>query len=273
MKAYLIIIFSLLVLPLFAHGELDERIQRTTDAILLDPDNDSLYISRGTLYYQHEDFMKSIRDFEKVESLSGPSSVVYMSYAKAWYKLGKYEFAIDNIDLALALNPENPVAYRLKGEVLSNIREFEKAADNYALALQYTHKLITESFLELAIALDSVNTEESILSSIDVLNDGRKRLADLSLFKKMIVDQYTKLNRLDEAIQMQTLLLEEANRKERHYYKRALLYIEANDLTKAKADILKAYDSINSLPHRYIRSKPIDTLREELNVLNQKISK
>ncbi len=273
MKTYLIILFSLVVVSSFAHGDLDVRIQTTTDAILLEPDNDSLYLSRGTLYYQHEDFMKSIRDFEKVESLAGPSSVVYMSYAKSWYKLSKYEFSLDNIDLALTLNPKNAVAYRLKGEVLLSMGEFDRASENYALSLEYTEKLITESFIELAIALDSVNTKESILKSINVLNDGRKRLADLSLFKTMIVDQYIKLNKLNDAIQMQSLLIEGANRKERHYFKRAKLYVKANDLSQAKADIQKAYESINSLPPRYIRSKPIDTLREELNALNLKISK
>lgn len=274
MKTYLLfILFSFIVVSSFAHGDLDVRIENATDAIRLDPDNDTLYLKRGTLYYQHEDFMKSIRDFEKVESLAGPSPVVYMSYAKSWYKLNKYEFSIDNIDLAIALNPKNAVAFRLKGEVLLKMGEFEKASENYARSLEYTEKLITESFLELAIALDSVNTEESILKSIDVLNDGRKRLSDLSLYKTMIVDQYTKLNKLEEAIQMQTLLIEGANRKERHYYNRAKLFIKANNLSQAKADIQQAYNSINSLPARYIRSKPIDTLREKLVTLDLKISK
>lgn len=273
MKSYLLILFSIVLHSALAHGDLDARILSTTEAILLEPQNDSLYTSRGTLYFQHQEYMKSIRDFEKVESLTGPSSLVYMSYAKAWHKLAKYDFALENIDLVLHENPNNSVAYRLKARVYLERQEFSKAAKNYTLCLEHTEKLITETFLELAIALDSVNTEESIMESINVLNDGRDRLADLDIFKTMIVDQYVKLDQLDQAINMQSLMIENANRKERHYFKRAKLYIQAQDIPKARQDISKAYDAINALPHRYIRSKPIDTLREALNSLSQTISK
>lgn len=273
MKTYLLILFPFFLTAALAHGDLDGRILSTTEAILEEPQNDSLYTSRGTLYFQHQEYMKSIRDFEKVESLIGPNSVVYMSYAKAWHQLSKYQFALENIDLALKINPKNSVAYRLKGEVYFDMREYEKSADNYALCLEHTEKLITESFLEVAIALDSVDTSESLKKSIDVLQEGRTRLADLEIFKKMIVDQHVKLNNYDQAIKMQTQLIEASNRKERHYFKRAKLYILAQDISKAKEDIKMAYDAIGSLPHRYIRSKPIDALREELNSLSQKISK
>ena len=268
MNPYLIFYFLLTLFPLF-HGDLDIRIEEATTAIQSDQNNDSLYLIRGTLYFQHQEFMKSIRDFEKVESLVGPGEVVYMSYAKSWFKLEKYEFALENINLALQLNDKNPVAYRLKAKVHMDQGQYEKAAQNFNLSLANTDKIITESYLEVAVALDSLGSNESIEKSIHILNRGRKELADLDIFKNMIVDQYTKLENFDAAIKLQTEIIHTANRKERHYYKRAQLYERTQNKESALVDIKHSYDEMSNLPARYIRSKPMDDLRNELLILSQ----
>lgn len=268
MSPYIYFIILFLLSPFF-HGDLDIRIAEATTAIETDANNDSLYVVRGTLYYQHQEYMKSIRDFEKVESLVGPGEIVYMSYAKAWHKLENYDFAIESVDETLQLNEKNPVAHRLKAQILMDQGIFDEAATHYDLSLTNTDKLITESFLEIAIALDSVDTEESIEKSIQILNRGRSELADLDIFKNMIVDQYVKLTDLDSAIKLQTEILNSANRKERHYYKRAQLFKLNNKKELALKDINHAYEAMSNLPVRYVRSKPMDELREELSKLSQ----
>lgn len=270
MNPYVYFFFLFSIAPLF-HGDLDIRIAEATTAIESDQNNDSLYVLRGTLYFQHQEYMKSIRDFEKVESLVGPGEVVYMSYAKAWHKLKNYDFAIESVNETLQLNDKNPVAYRLKAQILMDQGLFEDAADHYDLSLSNTEKLITESFLEVAIALDSAGTQKSIEKSIHILNRGRKELADLDIFKNMIVDQHIKLGDYDSAIKLQTDILESANRKERHYYKRAQLYKLDNKNELALKDINHAYDAMSNLPVRYVRSKPMDELRAELLKMSQTI--
>lgn len=271
MNPYILICLIYSLFPSF-HGDLDVRIEEATSAIQADQTNDSLYIVRGTLYYQHQEYLKSIRDFEKVESLVGPSEIVYMSYAKAWHKLENFDFAIENVDLTLKANNENSVAFRLKAHILMDLKQYEKAAENFNQSLNYTDKLITESFLEIAIALDSAGTTEAIDKSIQILNRGRSELADLDIFKNMIVDQYTKLEDYHSAIKLQTKILESANRKERHYFKRAKLHVLNNKPLQAQEDIQHAFDAISRLPARYIRSKPMDILRNHLIDLSQIIN-
>ena len=149
------------------------------------------------------------------------------------------------------------------------MERYDEAADNFDLSLNHTDKIITESFLEIAIALDSAGSQNSIEKSIQILKRGRSELADLDIFKNMMVDQYIKLNDIDSAIELQTEIISSSNRKERHYYKRAQLYQKENKHELALADIKLAYDSMSSLPLRYIRSKPMDSLRKDLETLSQ----
>jgi len=268
MNPYMLICLFYSLFPSF-HGDLDIRIEEATTAIKTDQSNDSLYVIRGTLYYQHQEYLKSIRDFEKVESLVGPSEIVYMSYARAWHKLENFDFAIENVDLTLKTNNKNSVAYRLKALILMDMKQYDKAAENFDLSLTHTNKLITESFLEIAIALDSAGTTESLEKSIHILNRGRAELADLDIFKNMIVDQYTKLGDYESAIHLQSNIIDAAHRKERHYFKRAKLHLLRNNPAEAQEDIQHAFDAISRLPARYIRSIPMDTLRKHLIELSQ----
>lgn len=270
MKSYFIL-FIFFHIHAFAHGDLDVRIEKASEAIEENPESDSLYIIRGTLFYQHEEYLKSIRDFEKAEELAGPNEVVYMSYAKSWFALKNYDFALENIDSTIHLNEENAVAYRLKAQVLMETKQFQEAAQNYLLSLQHTDKKITESYLEPAIALDSVGSPEAFSESIQLLQEGVKELGNLILFKKLIVDQSVKSGNIDQALAVQTDIIDSANRKERHYLDRAKIYKAFNQDKKAQEDIQSALIAISSLPQRYLRSKPIDKLRAELLELSQQI--
>ncbi len=256
---------------IWAHGELDSRIQHVSEQIEQQPNFDSLYIVRGTLYFQHEEYLKSIRDFEKVESLSGPSVVVHMSYAKAWRRLSEYDFAIENVNDALAMSPNNAVAHRLRGNILVDQRKFAEAADEFEMVLNKSGKRITEHYTEYISALDSISTSASGERAITVLQRGIDDLGKLPLFTRAIVNQHVKLNDYPNAISIQTTLIKESNRKERHLLKRAQLYSEINEFEKSLQDIVAAHKEIDALPQRYAHSEPMKSLKFELDALYKKL--
>ncbi len=255
-----------------AHGELDTRIEAVSNEIQQNPDKDSLYVKRGTLYFQHQDYLKSIRDFEKVEELSGPSTVVYISYAKAWHQLEKLDFALESINEAIALNPENSSSYRLRGRILFDMKEFERAAQDAEQAIRKNTKRITEHYIEYVQALDSINTIEAKHKAIEVLQNGMEDLGELPLFIDKTINLYVKLEDYENAIRTTTTLLNKSNRKERFLLKRAQLYYSNKNLQKSKQDIMSAFKEIDGLPARYAHSKPMKALRLELDALYKKLN-
>ncbi len=269
----LILCFSIQCqLNVLAHGELDTRIAAVSAEIELNPDIDSLYIKRGTLYFQHEDYLKSIRDFEKVEELSGPSTVVYISYAKAWHKLEKLDFALESVNDAIDLNPESATAYRLKGKILFDMKDFVGAASNAEQTLNKSKKRITEHYTEYIEALDSIATTDSKKTAIQVLQRGKNDLGELPLFLHKTIDLYIELGDYENAIKTTTTLLNKSNRKERILFKRAQLYYSQNEFNKSMQDINSALFEIDGLPARYAHSNPMKELKTELNSFSQKLN-
>ena len=68
-KPLLIIIFLLLSLKGFAHGDLSIKIKEKTKEILKTPNNFILYYERGLLYQQHIEYKKSLEDYNKSKLL------------------------------------------------------------------------------------------------------------------------------------------------------------------------------------------------------------
>lgn len=271
---YILILFFCFQFQLngWAHGELDSQIMDVSNKIELNPELDSLYIRRGTLYFQHQNFLKSIRDFEKVEELSGPSTVVYISYARAWHELEKLDFALESVNDAIDLNPASSASYRLRGKILFDMKEFEKSALDAEQALAESTKHIPEHYTEYVEVLDSLNTTESKKTAIQVLQNGVKDIGELPIFINKIGDLYIELGDYTNAIKMTTALLNKSNRKERILFKRAQYYYLQNEIEKSKQDILSAFKEIDGLPARYTHSIPMKELRLELDTLYKKLN-
>ena len=61
---------------------------------------------------------------------------VRMELASGYYSRGQYETALDEVKLALAVKPDIPDAYNLRGLVYQSLGEDKLAEDNYKRALQ-----------------------------------------------------------------------------------------------------------------------------------------
>ena len=60
-----------------AHGDLSDRIEEKTEEISKNPNNSELYYERGFLYQQHEEYDKSLVDYNKSRSLGNSDKIIY----------------------------------------------------------------------------------------------------------------------------------------------------------------------------------------------------
>ena len=63
-KFLYILFFVLSNAVLNAHGDLHKRILNVTEEIQKNPDSANLYFKRGKLYYQHNNYINSLKDFK-----------------------------------------------------------------------------------------------------------------------------------------------------------------------------------------------------------------
>ncbi|KJV50987.1 tetratricopeptide repeat family protein [Orientia tsutsugamushi str. Gilliam] len=61
-------------------------------------------------------------------------------------KLGQFQKAIENFDLAIKYKPNNVEAYLNKGFCLGKLGQFQKAIENFDLAIKYKPNLAKSLF-------------------------------------------------------------------------------------------------------------------------------
>ena len=174
-----------MVLP-FTHGDLDARIKKASEQIENDPKNSILYIKRGELYFQHEEYRKSIVDFETARSLGVTSSELDISLARSYYKVKKHSTALAFIQELLIREPNHVQGNRWKGRILMDLKHYENATEALALALEYSAKKTPEQILELAQTYDLMRTTKTTQQACEVIKEGIKSLGELPCFHRKI---------------------------------------------------------------------------------------
>lgn len=96
---------------LFNAGKFLEYIEYKNEMIEKTPDNSSDYYKRGEAYFKTENYKKAIKDFTKFIELYPKGKPIigidkhdgYVYRAKAKYKIGEYNEALDDLDAAIEL--------------------------------------------------------------------------------------------------------------------------------------------------------------------------
>jgi len=252
-----------------SHGDLDERIKASTKELELKPNNIELLLKRAKLFYQHDEFMRSIRDYEKAEDLGGNIKIILEGYAVAWLKKGQYDFALESIDSLLVLSPEYHKAHDTKAEILMKNGAYEDAALSYRRMIELSHEKQTPLYHNLISAYDSIGTTAAHLKSIHVIEEALKELGTIKAMQIKLVELLIKTNQISDALAIQTVIIQTSNRKERAYLKRAYIHLGLEDSESAQKDLLSSIESIELLPFRIQQMKKMKELKAEIEKLQK----
>ena len=272
MKYLISILFVICAIGTYAHGDLDARIKKITKQIEKDPSNPDLYIKRGELYFQHEEYKNSIVDYEHANALGVSSIALDILFAQSYDKAGKYPIALDYLENVLKQEPDQVVSNRLKGNILVDQQHYLAGAKSLEHALQYSIKKLPEHYVGLATAYRAVESDESNQKAIQTMLAGVKELGDLPVFLNHLVSLYQEKGDYENAIKTQSKIIAISKRKEIPYLSRAKLYRLSNNISAAKDDLIFARKSINSLPRRLLNSDQMIKLVEEINMIESEIN-
>lgn len=130
-----------------------------TSAINRQPRQPLYYFLRGSIAAAHNHYVPAIEDFSYIvdENLYEMSSL-YSSLAECYYALGKYETALEKIDMAITKLEQNDDAclyYTVRSRILRATGNFDKAKTSIDRALDFSPENV-EATVEKALVLTSL---------------------------------------------------------------------------------------------------------------------
>jgi len=169
-----------------------------------DKDNDipneeeSYYLDLGFEYYESDDFINSIKMFQKASNISPENDKIYVYLAEAYREILDFENVFKVLGKALSLNPYNDDAYIELGWSIAQLGNIQKSFEMFKKAFQ----------------INPENDEACIMLGYYCLKKNDKENADI-FFKKAkeltfgtdeayvkIADMYIELGDYDNAVVM-----------------------------------------------------------------------
>lgn len=268
MKRFLIfnIFFSFLFCTIcFAHGDLDERIAKATKELKKTPDSAYLYFKRGKLFYQHEEFQKSIEDLKEAEKLKFYSQEQTLLFAKNYFELEDYYSTISFLDKILHTDSQNVLCIKLKAQTYLKLNKFYEAALHFEKVIEYSSQSFPENYIDTSVAWESLNTNEGYQNAIQIIDEGIFKLGELTILLDRQIQIAVTQKNYDVAIKTQQRIIELSNRKESAYFKLSELYNLKRDSSLALESLNLAKEHFNKLPLRIQNTSSMKDLLKNIN--------
>jgi len=234
----------------YAHGDISKRIKEISLSINQYPDSISLYHKRGVLYTQHGDFDLALNDFDFCRSINYNNIYLNLDVAAVYLYLKNFKKAAAEVDKVLCEKPLNMMALQLKGEILKQQDDYIKAAEYFDDALYVNTNPKPEDYIQLYNTWLLSAHSEANCKALEVIEKGMNKLGPLYVFQKQLIDYHLNNGDVNDAINIQTEVINTLNRREHAYYDLAIMKIDAGMKESAINDLMLAENAIDKLPSK-----------------------
>ena len=267
MKQLTLSLFLLISLNgnVFAHGDLHERIVKLSQKIDSFPNSAELHFQRGKLYFHHEDYKEAINDLEFSIELEYDDIMALLILAKSHLALDNPIKSVDICNHILSEFPDNVHFNKVLAQSYYLQEEFRLAAFAFEEVLKYSLRTFPENYLDAAKAWYMIESEEGLSKAILTLDNGIAKLGQIHSLLAFQLELYESEEDYENAILVQHKITGLSPRKERAYYRLALLYDEAQNENQAQIHYNLALHSWNELPHRVRSTIGMIELQNKIN--------
>ena len=261
---FILLLYLLYAPTVLAHGDLDERILEVTNEIRTAPDSAYLYLKRAKLHYQHETYVKSIKDLEKSQELGLHNIEQQLYFGKANYRLNDYHQSLNFIGQILQERPNHVRAIKLRAQNYFSLGDYKRSAISYEEVIGNASKTFPENYIDASLAWEMMNTEEGSKRATAIIRKGIDDLGELISLYERLIELATAQKDYNSAIKTQLQVIDLLPRKERSYYKLCELYILNDDLKKAVESLKLAKEHYKNLPLRIKNTSFMKDLLENI---------
>lgn len=117
-------------------GKAEEGINFLYKALAIDPTYYPIYGNIGFFHQTKGDYAKAIECYNKVLEMNPDEPLGYSNRSFNRMKLGDLKGAMTDIDKSIKLYPANAYAYMVKGSIYVEQKKFDKACEQFSIALQ-----------------------------------------------------------------------------------------------------------------------------------------
>jgi tetratricopeptide (TPR) repeat protein len=187
------------VRPAHAHGDLHERIELISKLIAASPDDYTLYLKRGDLHRQHQEWSLAVADFEQAQRLAPRQVDVDYYLGLTWLEADDPARAIAFLSRYVAAHPDQAQALLARARTRVALGAYTAAAGDYSrvidLAEQPTPDLYTAKAAALLAAGDS-----QLDAAMDAIRQGVRRIGPIVSLIEYAVTVETAHRRYDKAL-------------------------------------------------------------------------
>jgi tetratricopeptide (TPR) repeat protein len=239
--------------PLAAHGATDEQILALTLRIRDNPRNAELFLRRGDLHSEHENWNSALDDYAQASELDPTLAVVDLARGRALLNAGRFEAAKSAFDRFVVREPFHPEARILRARALGQLGQSDASVVDYTQAIDHLTRLGAPNpdyYLERAQASASRGLKH-VGEALAGLEEGIATLGPLAVLQLYAIELELKLERVDAAIARLDFLVAQTNRRESMLVQLGEILELAGRTDAARAAYEQAASAISALPPRH----------------------
>lgn len=267
----ILFLVGLCSVQLFGHGDLERRIKAKTQAISKAPNKATLYLERGFLYYQHEEWDNALADYLQAQQLGLKDKILYYRMTETYLELYLFKSGLVASQRYLAQDSLDVKIHKLRGTLFHRLRKYDRAIQSFEYVIQYSVDITPENYVTLAevCAAKEPLQKERVL---DVLEQGLQRLGP-----HVFVLQAEKLNYLKKfkfvkkAVAQYDVIINNNTRKEGWYYQKANYLYEQKKFKEAKFYANAAQEAFVNLKPSKQKTKAMLELLANIHTLLQNL--
>ena len=254
------------VRPATAHPEILVQIEEVSARIAADPSNASLYLKRGDLHRDHEDWASALADFERARALDPQLRLVDFSAARMWLEAGNPGEALPLLQRFLRQDPDHIEGLTLRGRAVAALGQPRAAAADFGrvidLGVQRGNLPAPEVFLWRAQAQMAAGGNEREAALLG-LEQGLKLLGSPITLEVAALDVELVLQRVNEALRRVDRLVASSARPEPWLVRRAEILEQAGRRAESQQAYRAALDRLEALPDARRRTASLAALEQK----------
>lgn len=166
--------FLLAATNVLPHPGAHDKLVYINKQLELKPQDQQLYIHRGSTYSNDGQFDNALADFRKAETLGNPLAVAF-ELGVLHYRQAKFDAARSYFDAWLQRSPKHAPALEYRARLLRDAGDFKASLADYKVLFALQKRSDPGNYISAAKMLAELD-DEGLASAIDMLDQGMQQL-------------------------------------------------------------------------------------------------